>query len=206
MAEIAINSDNVVEVLGLADQDGTAITTATVTVNLYNDDTDALIAGPISLTHDADGDYRGNIPDTTVLTTCTTVRAEFTADDGAGWHLEWQRTYDAVYSTMTPDVFIDDSDNTLTLNGLYDPVGEAYLNAATVTCTLKHPDGTEVAGQSWPTTMAYVSGSDGAYQCNLADTLDVDDGDAVKVVVNADGGGTNQVREFHSILTVKTGT
>lgn len=58
-------------------------------------------------------------------------------------------------------------DNTglVTLKGLVNKVGGEYVNSGvTVTMTLYDSAWNEVSGQAWPTTLAYVAGSDGTYQ------------------------------------------
>lgn len=81
------------------------------------------------------------------------------------------------------------NDNVLTLVGLQNSVSAAYLNAATVTVTLVDSEGTDIAGETWPVSMAYVASSDGNYRATLVDTLTgLTDADVVTAKVTADGG------------------
>jgi len=80
------------------------------------------------------------------------------------------------------------NDNLLTVDLLYDVVGAAYLNAATVTVTVVDKAGAEVAGQSWPTTLAYVAASNGKYRAVLEDGLAFSSGEPYTAKISADGG------------------
>lgn len=88
---------------------------------------------------------------------------------------------------MAEVVYIS-NDNLITLSGLKDASeGGDYINNAIVEVTLLDSDGNEVAGQSWPATMSYVSGSDGIYEGILEDglSLSVDDELTARVTVDA---------------------
>lgn len=81
------------------------------------------------------------------------------------------------------------NDSILELNGLRDGLTGAYVNNATVTAILKDSSGVDVPGQTWPTPLAYVSGSNGIYRVNLEDTLSLVDGENYKLIVDANGNG-----------------
>lgn len=68
------------------------------------------------------------------------------------------------------------SDNTVQLDEFYDPLGAAYLNAATVTVTVKDISGDSVTGISWPITMDYVAASNGKYRGTVDKAISVVDG------------------------------
>ena len=89
---------------------------------------------------------------------------------------------------MAIEVLYVSNDNLLTVDELYDVVGAAYLNAATVTVTLVDSSGSEVTGQSWPTTLAYVASSNGKYRAVLEDGLGLTAGQPYTAKVTADGG------------------
>lgn len=61
------------------------------------------------------------------------------------------------------------NDNVIELDELKNEVAGTFLNAATVTVTVVDSGGTQVAGQTWPLTMNYVSGSDGKYRGTIED-------------------------------------
>lgn len=86
------------------------------------------------------------------------------------------------------DVLLIQNDQTIRVNGLQDEVTESYLNAATVTVTLKAKDGTEVAGETWPLTLSYVAASDGNYIGNLSDELELTAGRTYFVEITAVSG------------------
>ena len=80
------------------------------------------------------------------------------------------------------------NDNLLELNGLFNRGDSQYLNAATVTVTLKDANDQNVSGQVWPTTMQYVTASNGNYQAVLEDGLSLTENALYTAVVDADGG------------------
>lgn len=65
--------------------------------------------------------------------------------------------------------------NVVEVADLHNEVTGAEVNDATVTLTLKDSDGDNVAGETWPLTMAYVTDSDGLYRATLVDTLPLTD-------------------------------
>ena len=82
------------------------------------------------------------------------------------------------------------NDNLLEVTGLKNQAEDTYLNAATVTVTLIDPTASpqEVAGETWPLSLAYVSGSDGDYRATLADTLSLSRSTKYVAQISADGG------------------
>lgn len=80
------------------------------------------------------------------------------------------------------------NDNLIELRGLKNEVAGTYLNAATVTVTLKDSDGDNVAGASWPMTMSYVASSNGIYRATLPSTLSVVEDGRYTAVVAVNGG------------------
>lgn len=80
---------------------------------------------------------------------------------------------------------------------------DAPINDATVDVTLKDADGNEIAGETWPIAMNYVSTSDGRYTATLTHELEVE----VNASVFAHGSATGtdgHVREFvREILVVQ---
>jgi hypothetical protein len=80
------------------------------------------------------------------------------------------------------------NDNVIELDELKNVVDGIYQNSATVIVTLTDADGAEVAGETWPLAMSYVSGSNGTYRANLADTLTLTNGGRYDATVTADAG------------------
>ena len=75
--------------------------------------------------------------------------------------------------TTVGEILLADNDMIFEVRGLANEVTGSYLNAATVTCTLKDSGGAAVSGQSWPLTMSYVASSNGIYRATLPYTLDL---------------------------------
>lgn len=61
--------------------------------------------------------------------------------------------------------------NVLELRGLQEAIAATYINNATVSVTIKDDCGDNVAGQTWPLTMVYVTGSSGDYRATLFSTV-----------------------------------
>jgi len=80
------------------------------------------------------------------------------------------------------------NDHILELVGLQGVATGDYENAATVTVTLKDSSGVEVSGQAWPTTMTYVTGSNGRYRATLEDVLVLTSGSSYTAIIEADAG------------------
>lgn len=80
------------------------------------------------------------------------------------------------------------NDTVLEVKGLKNEVTGAFLNAATVTATLVDAQGSEVGGQSWPVTLAYVTDSDGIYRGTLSYAMSLTATSRYTAQVTADGG------------------
>lgn len=96
------------------------------------------------------------------------------------------------------------NDNVITLSGLQDSIDDSYKNAASVTVTLVDSEGTEVAGETWPLSMAYVAASNGEYRATLADTLTLEAGEYIAQVSADAGAGLKGYWEIS--VTVQTRT
>lgn len=94
------------------------------------------------------------------------------------------------------------SDNTLTLEGLFDDASEAYVNDATVQLTLVDSAETEFAGQSWPLAMAYVAGSDGDYRGVIEDSVVAQEGESATAQITAVSGTLNLELELPFVWIV----
>lgn len=80
------------------------------------------------------------------------------------------------------------NDMLLEVANLRDQATGDYLNAATVTVTLKDSSGVAVAGESWPLAMSYITASNGTYRAILRDTLTFAAGARYVATVIADAG------------------
>lgn len=80
------------------------------------------------------------------------------------------------------------NDNLVELQGFRAAADGAYLNGAAVTITLLDAAGEEVAGETWPKPMAYVTGSNGTYRATLASGLTLTEHANYTAVVSANGG------------------
>lgn len=88
---------------------------------------------------------------------------------------------------MSLELYIG-NDNEIELSGLADARGN-YQNDATVTVTLKTLAGANVTGQSWPTSMTYVTASDGVYRAVLDDGIGLSVNNSVRAHVDVSAGG-----------------
>ena len=61
-------------------------------------------------------------------------------------------------------VIFEDNDMLVEIDGLQDSSDDSFLNAATITATIKDKDGVAVIGQTLPISLSYVSSSNGKYQ------------------------------------------
>lgn len=82
-----------------------------------------------------------------------------------------------------------DNDMIVELSGLRNEVNGEFINNATVACSLKTPAGVAVSGQTFPTAMDYVAGSDGLYRATLSDAVQVTLNGRYVVEITADAGG-----------------
>ncbi len=106
---------------------------------------------------------------------------------------------------MALDLYIS-NDNVLELTGMQNSINAAYLNAATVTVTIVDASGTELTGQTWPTTMSYVASSNGIYRAILEDAISgLTDADSLTAKISADAG-TDLVGYWEIPATAKTRT
>lgn len=102
------------------------------------------------------------------------------------------------------DVAYVESDNLITLTGLKNEATGSYVNSATVTATVKDLDGTQLAGQTWPTTMSYVSSSNGNYRGTLEDGASLVAGTMYVVEITADAG-SDLIRKWYRNFRAEKG-
>lgn len=95
--------------------------------------------------------------------------------------------------------------NVLQLEGLKNSLTGAFLNSATVTVTVKGPDGVNVSGETWPLTMDYVTSSNGNYRGILAHSLPFTKREYVAHVDANGGAGLIGHWEFAFKPQVRTG-
>lgn len=88
-----INSDNLIEMKDLQDQDGNALTGATVNATVYESDATTEVSGqswPITLTDDGGGDYSGVLEDTMELTLYSGYWVKLEIDAGGAQDERWK--------------------------------------------------------------------------------------------------------------------
>lgn len=88
----------------------------------------------------------------------------------------------------TTYIMFEENDMLVEVDGLQDSSDDSYLNAATVTATIKDADGVEVSGISLPITLSYVSSSNGKYQGVFDKLLSLDPGDMGTIEITATEG------------------
>lgn len=94
---IYISSDNIIEVTGVLNVPaGTYINNASVTVTLVDATTGVEVTGqtwPLALSYvsGSNGDYRGTLTDSMVLSNSQELIAKVTVDGGAGLKRYWER-------------------------------------------------------------------------------------------------------------------
>ncbi|MDG4903209.1 hypothetical protein P9279_22115 [Mesorhizobium sp. WSM4962] len=90
---------------------------------------------------------------------------------------------------MTCIVYVANT-NIIELVGLKSEVEDEFIADADVTVTVKDADGEEVAGQTWPLTLASIDGTEpeGNYRGILKDTLELTAGQTYYAHVDADAG------------------
>lgn len=79
-------------------------------------------------------------------------------------------------------------DTILEVAALKNELTGADLNAAAVAVTLVDPAGVEVGGDTWPRSLAYVTGSRGTYRATLPYTLALAANARYTAVVTVDAG------------------
>lgn len=100
-------------------------------------------------------------------------------------------------------VYLYANDNLLEVQDVINAATSANINDASVTVTCYSGESSsEVSGQSWPLTLAYVSGSSGLYRATLVDTLVVDVGDKIRAEI-AVSGGVNLKGFFEATILVR---
>ncbi len=94
---------------------------------------------------------------------------------------------------VSPQIYYWKNDNIVWVrdaagNGLKNEITDEYIDNATVTAEVKFKSGTLVTGQSWPTTLTFVEGSNGVYNGVLDKLLNVVPGDKLDVEVTVVAG------------------
>ncbi len=77
------------------------------------------------------------------------------------------------------------NDNLLSIEGLMNSSSGSYMNDATVTATLKDSGGTNVSGQTFPVSLAYITATNGNYQATLENTLTMVEGNIYTATISA---------------------
>ncbi len=103
----------------------------------------------------------------------------------------------------TPLIFYVGNDMVIELDALKDSIADTFVNSATVTFTLfNRADNSIVQG---PTTMSYVSASDGKYRGTVEDSLSLDINKNYYIEVDADAG-SDDIGKWHLQVDVKNRT
>lgn len=96
MERLFIGNDHLVTLSGLKDQDGAAITSATVQATLYERDRSTEVAGvtwPLALTHVADGAYEAQLPESVGVLLNRTYALKVAASVGEANYESWLDVY-----------------------------------------------------------------------------------------------------------------
>lgn len=91
---------------------------------------------------------------------------------------------------MAKAIYLE-NENVIELDGLINSIGGSYINNAVVEVTVEDTAGTDVAGVTWPISMAYVASSNGKYRATLPDTLALTPGAVYHAVITAVSGSVN---------------
>lgn len=106
-------------------------------------------------------------------------------------------------AVISAEIIYIGNDNYVELSSLKNKATDAYINDAAVTATVKDQTGTDVTGQSWPVTMAYVSGSNGTYRGTLEDGLDLEHNDFYTTFFDVVGDGLTGHWEVHTEAQIR---
>jgi len=95
------------------------------------------------------------------------------------------------------------NDNLLKLLSLKKASDGSYINSgASVQVTLKNSAGSDVSGQTWPTSMTYVAASNGDYTAVLEDELVLTEEETYDAIITVDAGSGLKA-EFTLKVTAK---
>lgn len=89
------------------------------------------------------------------------------------------------------EIFFDQNDNIIELNGLRDQVSGSFINNATVTVTVKTAAGIVVTGETFPLAMNYVVSSNGKYSATLKKELAVSIGTTYYAEISVAASGVD---------------
>ena len=89
---------------------------------------------------------------------------------------------------LSGNIYIS-NDTQIDVTGLQNAADSSYLNAATVTATLKDSAGSEVSGVSWPLTLSYVASSDGNYSGTIDKAVSISEQVSYFLEITAAQGG-----------------
>lgn len=97
--------------------------------------------------------------------------------------------------------------NVVEVHELKSAIEDEFVNDADVevTIVLAADTDTQVDGQTWPTTMEYVAGSDGVYRAILKDTAELVAGTRYTAQIRANAG-TDRIGYWEFPVTPKTRT
>ncbi|MCK7495202.1 MAG: hypothetical protein MZW92_31975 [Comamonadaceae bacterium] len=95
---------------------------------------------------------------------------------------------DLLRTTMTTLIYIG-NEHLIELDAPQNAADNSYLNAATVTVTIKNAAGVNISGETWPKTMTYVTASAGKYRATVSDALALVPGQFYIAHITAESGG-----------------
>lgn len=89
------------------------------------------------------------------------------------------------------DALLIANDQTIRVLGVQDEISGNYINnlVTGVTAHIKNMNGTSVAGETWPITLIYVSGSDGDYRGNFDNAIKLVNNRDYIIEIGVDAGG-----------------
>ena len=96
MDRIYIDNTMVATLRALTDESGDAVTAATVSVTLYESDESTEVGGvswPVTLTHDADGTYQGDLSADVEVVAGRVYKAKVVATHNGRTYTGWQDAY-----------------------------------------------------------------------------------------------------------------
>lgn len=85
------------------------------------------------------------------------------------------------------DIIYVDNTGVVELDGLKNAITGAFENTATVNARIQY-QGVDIAGETWPIDLVYVTSSNGLYRGLLLHSLDMTGGRVYTAIVNATAG------------------
>lgn len=106
---------------------------------------------------------------------------------------------------MSSGVYFINNSVLVQVLGLRNAADDSYVNNATVAVSIKGADGNNLAGETWPVTLAYVAGSNGDYQGVISSAVSVAVGDIVTLYITATATGLDAEWREHREVKARYG-